>query len=179
MAILKIARMGHPVLIRPADPVPDPTAPEIRRLVADMAETMEDASGLGLAAPQVHVPLRLFVWRGGAGNVIALINPEVEPVGDATEDGWEGCLSIPGLRGSVPRFARIRFRGVDIEGRPVEGEAAGLAARVIQHETDHLDGVLYPMRMPDLSLFGFTDELARAAAAARPAPEAPAQEAKE
>lgn len=170
MAILKIARLGHPVLIRPADPVQDPTAPEIRRLIADMAETMEDAQGLGLAAPQVHVPLRLFVWRGGAGNVIALINPEIEPVGEEMEDGWEGCLSIPGLRGSVPRAARIRFRGLDMEGKPVEGEAAGLAARVIQHETDHLDGVIYPMRMTDFTLFGFTEELAKAAAAAR-APE--------
>ena len=168
MAILKIARMGHPVLIRPAEPVPDPTAPEIRRLVADMAETMEDAQGIGLAAPQVHVPLRLFVWRGGAGNVIALINPEIEAVGDETEEGWEGCLSIPGLRGCVPRAARIRFRGVDIEGRPVDGEAAGLAARVIQHEADHLDGRLYPMRMTDFTRFGFTEDLARAASAARP-----------
>jgi peptide deformylase len=167
MAILKIARMGHPVLIRAADPVPDPTAPEIHRLIADMAETMEDAQGLGLAAPQVHVPLRLFVWRGGAGNVIAIINPELEAVGDETEDGWEGCLSIPGLRGCVPRAKRIRFRGVDMEGKPMEGEAAGLAARVMQHETDHLDGVMYPMRMPDLSLLGFTEELGRAAALAR------------
>jgi peptide deformylase len=167
MAILKIARMGHPVLLRRADPVEDPAAPEIRRLVADMAETMEDAGGLGLAAPQVHVPLRLFVWRGGAGNVIALINPVIEPVGEETEAGWEGCLSIPGLRGSVPRAARIRFRGLDIEGRPVEGEAAGLAARVIQHETDHLDGVLYPMRMTDFALFGFTEELAKAATQAK------------
>lgn len=166
MAILKIARMGHPVLVGQAERVADPTAPEIRRLVADMAETMEDASGLGLAAPQVHVPLRLFVWRGGAGNVIALINPEIEPVGEEVEDAWEGCLSIPGLRGSVTRPARIRFRGVDIEGRPFEGEAAGLAARVIQHETDHLDGVLYPMRMRDLSQFGFVEELSKAAAAA-------------
>jgi peptide deformylase len=170
MAILKIARLGHPVLIRPANPVQDPTAPEIRRLIADIAETMEDAQGLGLAAPQVHVPLRVFVWRGGAGNVIALINPEIEPVGEEMEDGWEGCLSIPGLRGSVPRAARIRFRGLDMEGKPVEGVAAGLAARVIQHETDHLDGVIYPMRMTDFTLFGFTEELSKAAAAAR-APE--------
>ncbi|MGG5809946.1 peptide deformylase [Falsiroseomonas sp. CW058] len=172
MAILKIARMGHPVLIRPAEPVPDPAAPEIRRLVADMAETMEDAQGLGLAAPQVHVGLRLFVWRGGAGNVLALVNPEIEAVGEETEDGWEGCLSIPGLRGCVPRATRIRFRGFDIEGRPVNGEAAGLAARVMQHEMDHLDGVLYPMRMPDLTLLGFTEELSRAAAQARAAAEA-------
>ncbi len=168
MALLKIARMGHPVLIRPALPVEDPTAPEIRRLVADMAETMEDAQGIGLAAPQVHVGLRLFVWRGGAGNVLAIINPELEAGGEEMEEAWEGCLSIPGLRGSVPRARRIRFRGYDIEGSLMEGEAAGLAARVMQHEADHLDGLLYPMRMPDLSLLGFTEELSRAAA--RPAP---------
>jgi peptide deformylase len=132
-----------------------------------MAETMEDASGLGLAAPQVHVPLRIFVWRGGAGNVLALVNPELEPVGEETENGWEGCLSIPGLRGCVPRAARLRFRGFDMEGTPMEGEAAGLTARVMQHEVDHLDGILYPMRMTDLSLLGFTEELARAATKAR------------
>ncbi len=165
MALLKIARMGHPVLLTPAEPVADPTAPEIHRLVADMAETMEDAGGVGLAAPQVHVPLRLFVWRTGAGGVSALINPELEQVGEETETAWEGCLSIPGLRGAVRRAARLRFRGVDIDGRPVEGEAAGLVARVMQHETDHLDGILYPMRMEDLSLFGFTEELTRAASA--------------
>jgi peptide deformylase len=159
MAILKIARMGHPVLTRKADPVPDPSAPEIRRLVADMAETLADAQGIGLAAPQVHVPLRLFVWRGGAGNVIALVNPEVEPVGEEVEEGWEGCLSLPDLRGVVPRAARIRFRGVDIEGRPIDGEAAGLPARVIQHEYDHLNGVLYLARMTDFTKFGYRLEL--------------------
>lgn len=164
MAILKIARMGHPILLAPAAEVEDPTAPEIRRLVADMAETMEDAGGVGLAAPQVHVGLRLFVWRTGAGGVSALINPELEQVGEETETAWEGCLSIRGLRGAVRRASRIRFRGLDIDGRPVEGEAAGLVARVMQHETDHLDGILYPMRMEDLSLFGFHEELARAAA---------------
>ena len=164
MAILKIARMGHPVLLRRAEPVADPRDPEIRRLVEDMVETMLDAGGVGLAAPQVHVPLRLFVWRTGAGGVSALINPELEQVGEETETAWEGCLSIPGLRGAVRRAARLRFRGVDIDGRPVEGEAAGLVARVMQHETDHLDGILYPMRMEDLSLFGFTEELTRAAA---------------
>ena len=164
MAILKIARMGHPVLLAPAAEVEDPTAPEIRRLVADMAETMEDAGGIGLAAPQVHVGLRLFVWRTGAGGVSALINPELEQVGEETDTAWEGCLSIPGLRGAVRRASRLRFRGFDINGTPIEGEAAGLVARVMQHETDHLDGILYPMRMEDLSLFGFTEELARAAA---------------
>ncbi len=163
MALLKIARMGHPVLLAPAAPVEDPTAPEIRRLVADMAETMADASGLGLAAPQVHVPLRLFVWRTGAGGVSALINPTLEFVGEETELGWEGCLSIPGLRGAVRRATRLRFHGFDIDGNPVDGEAAGLVARVMQHEADHLDGLLYPMRMEDFTLFGFNEELARAA----------------
>jgi peptide deformylase len=171
MAILKIARMGHPVLLRRAEEVKDPTSPEIHRLIADMAETMEDASGLGLAAPQVHVPLRIFVWRTAAGGISALLNPELTPVGEETESAWEGCLSIPGLRGCVTRPARVRFRGLDMEGESVEGEAAGLAARVMQHETDHLDGVLYPMRMTDLSLLGFTEELARAAAATRQPPE--------
>jgi peptide deformylase len=165
MPILKIARMGHPVLLREAESVDDPTHPEIRRLIADMAETMQDASGIGLAAPQVHVPLRLFVWRGTAG-VSALVNPELEPVGEEVESAWEGCLSIPGLRGCVTRPKRIRFRGLDAEGNPVEGEAEGMTARVMQHETDHLDGVMYPMRMQDLSLFGFTEELARAAGSA-------------
>ncbi len=162
MAILKIARMGHPVLLREAEAVDDPAHPEIRRLIADMAETMLDAAGIGLAAPQVHVPLRLFVWRDQTG-VSTLVNPQLTPVGEETETAWEGCLSIPGLRGSVPRPRRIHYRGLDAEGRPVEGEVEGITARVMQHETDHLDGILYPMRMEDFSLFGFTDELARAA----------------
>jgi peptide deformylase len=166
MAILKIARMGHPVLLREAEPVADPTLPDIRRLIADMAETMQDANGIGLAAPQVHLPLRLFVWRNGPG-IAALINPQWEPLGEEVESAWEGCLSIPGLRGSVTRPRRIRFRGLDANGDPVQGEAEGLAARVIQHESDHLDGVLYTMRMEDFSLFGFTEELARAAEQAR------------
>lgn len=166
MAILKIARMGHPVLLREADPVPDPTAPEIRRLIADMVDTMRDAQGIGLAAPQVHVPLRLFVWREG-NSASVLVNPEIEPLGEETESAWEGCLSIPGLRGCVSRPRRVRYRGLDGEGRPVEGEADGMVARVMQHEADHLDGVLYTMRMEDFSLFGFTEELARVATGER------------
>jgi peptide deformylase len=161
MAILKIARMGHPVLLRQADAVTDPTSAELRRLVQDMTETMLDAGGIGLAAPQVHVPLRLFLWRNGEA-VAALFNPVLEPLGDEVEAAWEGCLSIPGLRGAVSRPRRIRFRGLDAEGEPVQGEAEGLAARVMQHETDHLNGILYPMRMDDLARFGFTEELARA-----------------
>jgi peptide deformylase len=176
MAILKIARMGHPVLLQRCEPVADPTAPEIRRLVADMIETMDDASGAGLAAPQVHVPLRLFVFRvnparasGDAEDTSVMpngvvINPEVELLGEDQRLRWEGCLSIPGLRAAVPRAWRIRYKGVDTEGRPVGGEVTGFHAGVVQHEFDHLNGVLYPMRMTDFSLFGFNEEIARAQA---------------
>ncbi len=177
MAILKIARMGHPVLLQRAEPVPDPTAPEIRRLVADMIETMHDASGAGLAAPQVHVPLRLFVFRvppgrttpaegdGEMGNTV-VINPELQFLDDAVVLRWEGCLSIPGMRAAVPRHTRLRYSGVDTQGDPVAALATGFHAGVVQHEYDHLDGILYPMRMKDFSLFGFTEELARAQAPA-------------
>lgn len=161
MALLKIARLGHPVLLGRAGEVPDATAPEIQRLLADMAETMADAGGIGLAAPQVHVPLRVFLFRAGPGAPQVLINPEVTALGEEIETAWEGCLSIPGLRGAVPRPARVRFRGLDGKGLAIEGEAEGLVARVIQHENDHLDGVLYLSRMADLSLLGFTEELAR------------------
>src|ERR1700710_2848527 len=173
MAILKIARMGHPVLLTRADPVADPGAPEIRRLVADMFETMEDAQGAGLAAPQVHVPLRLFVFRvppgrtqpaegdGEMGNMV-VINPELEFLDDETVLRWEGCLSIPGLRAAVPRRRRLRYTGVDTEANPVGEFASGFHAGVVQHEYDHLDGILYPMRMSDFSLFGFNEEIARA-----------------
>lgn len=177
MAILKIARMGHPVLLRRAVPVPDPGAPEIRRLVADMMETMEDAGGAGLAAPQVHVSLRLFVFRvrpervgDDAGDTPleagVLINPTVEALGEEAALAWEGCLSIPGLRGGVPRAVRIRYAGVDCDGNRIAREASGFHARVVQHEYDHLDGIMYPMRMTDHRLFGFDEELARAAARA-------------
>ncbi len=174
MAILKIARMGHPVLLRECDPVPDPGAPEIRRLVADMMETMEDAPGVGLAAPQVFRPLRLFVFRVPGdrsandpgdmpiGNSV-LINPELELIGDERVLGWEGCLSIPGMRAAVPRATRVRYKGVDCDGNIVTREVSGFHARVVQHEYDHLDGVLYTMRLTDFSLFGFNEELTRAA----------------
>jgi peptide deformylase len=176
MAILKIARLGHPVLLQRAEPVSDPTAPEIRRLVADMTETMEDAGGAGLAAPQVHVPLRLFVFRVPAhratgdvddlpGGVSVLINPTLEFLGDDVRPRWEGCLSIPGMRAAVPRHWRIRYAGVDEAGQPVGREATGFHANVVQHEYDHLDGILYPMRITDFSTFGFTEELDRVAQA--------------
>jgi peptide deformylase len=174
MALLKIARMGHPVLLQQALPVEDPGSAEIRRLVADMIETMLDAPGVGLAAPQVHVPVRVFVFHLPPGRADAdpvgpsvVINPEIEAVGQTQVLRWEGCLSIPGLRAAVPRFERIRYRGVDCEGKAVGGEVDGLHANVVQHEYDHLDGILYPMRVTDFTTFGFTEELARAAEAAQ------------
>lgn len=176
MPILKIARMGNPVLVRRCNPVSDPGAPEIRRLVADMMETMEDAPGVGLAAPQVYAPLRLFVFRvpgdrasvdPGAAAVpnTVLINPEIEPIGDQVAMGWEGCLSIPEMRAVVPRAQRIRYTGVDCDRNVIQGEASGFHARVMQHEYDHLDGVLYTMRVTDFRFFGFNEELDRVALA--------------
>lgn len=168
MAILKIARMGHPVLLARAAPVADPEAPEIQQLLADMAETLEDAGGVGLAAPQVFRPLRLFIYRVPAGRegaeeipLSAVINPVVAPLGEEQELGWEGCLSIPGLRAAVPRHRQIRLTGLDETGQPIDRELAGFAARVVQHETDHLDGILYPMRMEDFRYFGFNEETLR------------------
>jgi peptide deformylase len=166
MAILKIARMGHPVLVRPAQPVDDPRIEPVRRLIADMTETVLDAEGIGLAAPQVHRSLRVILFfdadertNVARGQPIVLLNPEIEPLDPTLEPGWEGCLSIPGLRGLVPRYARIGYRGLLPDGRTVEREAHGLHARVVQHEVDHLDGVLYPMRMPDLRQLTFETEL--------------------
>jgi peptide deformylase len=164
MAILKITRMGHPVLARRADAVADPTDPEVARLIEDMIETLADIGGRGLAAPQVHVPLRVVVFlapvEGREGDALAtLVNPEIEPVGEEREEGWEGCLSVPGLRGLVPRWRRIRYRGLARDGRPVERIAEGFHARVVQHECDHLDGILYPRRMTDLSKLVFESEM--------------------
>lgn len=174
MALLKIARMGHPVLMRKADPVADPSAPEIKRLVADMVETMVDANGAGLAAPQVHVPLRVVVFQAPADRsdglseeerfehtapLTVLINPEIEILGPEREAGWEGCLSVPGLRGLVERSAHIRYRGTDHEGHAIDRIAKGFHARVVQHEVDHLDGTLYPQRMSDLKTLIFESEI--------------------
>ena len=176
MAILKIAKMGHPVLLKPAAPIDDPRAPEIATLVRDMIETMEDAPGTGLAAPQVHVPLRLVIFKvgsararqedgeapeGESGSVplTVLINPEIEPLSEETALGWEACLSVPGLAGEVPRWRRIRYRGVGLDGEAIEREASGFHARVVQHECDHLDGRLYPSRMTDMSRLMFTSEI--------------------
>lgn len=183
MAILKIARMGHPILMRIADPVVDPKAAEIGQLIADMIDTIADAAGAGLAAPQVHVPLRLVMFHvpaarareedGDAGQgcpFTVLINPEIETLATDTAtdmdgdmvDGLEACLSLPGLAGMVPRYRHIRYRGLTHLGEAIEREAHGFHARVVQHECDHLDGILYPMRMADLSTLTFTSELSRA-----------------
>jgi peptide deformylase len=177
MAILKIARMGHPILRRPAEAVEDPKAPEIGRLISDMIETMADASGIGLAAPQVHVSRRVVVFhvpRSRAGDpdaeegtadgpvpLTVLINPVIEPLGDDTALDWEGCLSVPGLTGAVPRFKRIRYRGLTPAGETIERTGSGFHARVVQHECDHLEGILYPQRMADLTLLGFVSEMHR------------------
>ena len=175
MAILKIARMGHPVLATQARPVSDPTSPEIRRLINDMVETMIDANGAGLAAPQVHVPLRVVVFQAPEGRadpglseaerfdrtapLTVLINPEIEVLSQDPEGGWEGCLSVPGLRGWVERPAHIRYRGLGISGEAIERTARGFHARVVQHECDHLDGRLYTSRMNDLSRLIFESEI--------------------
>lgn len=179
MAVLKIVRMGHPVLLRAAEPVPVPLDAETRRLIRDMIETMEDASGAGLAAPQVGVGLRLVVFKvtpdrasGAPGDLPlatrVLLNPALSPIETDPVPGWEGCLSIPGLRGVVPRFPVIRYTGLDPDGTAIEATASGFHARVVQHELDHLDGILYPMRMTDFRLFGFTEELERLAAGTAP-----------
>ena len=166
--------MGHPVLTKAAKPVADPTAPEIRALVADMLETMIDANGAGLAAPQVYEPLRVIIFQAPVerapegmdeeeaydhtASLTVLINPVIEVVSSDMEEGWEGCLSVPGLRGLVPRHSEIIYRGVGLDGKPIERRAKGFHARVVQHECDHLNGVLYPQRMTDLSELIFETE---------------------
>jgi peptide deformylase len=174
MAILKIARMGHPVLRRAADPVADPKAVSVKALVADMLETLAEAGGVGLAAPQVHVPLRVMIFfvpksrieladdpDDGEQDMTVLINPGYEPLGEETALDWEACLSVPGLTGAVPRYRRIRYWGTTLDGGRLERRASGFHARVFQHEYDHLDGVLYPQRLANPDLFGFADEIRR------------------
>lgn len=170
MTLLKIARMGHPVLRQRAEPVDDPTDVAVRRLLEDMAETMDDAQGIGLAAPQVHVGRRVIVFQvpsdrleddepPGPPGITMLINPEIEPIGKEIAYGIEGCLSIPDLRGVVPRRQSILYRGTAPDGTRVEREATGLHARVVQHEVDHLDGILFIDRMRDLATLSFESEL--------------------
>jgi peptide deformylase len=168
MAVRKILRMGDPRLLRVAMPVTAFAAAELDALVADMFDTMEAADGAGLAAPQIGVDLQLVIFGFSRSERYpdappvprtVLCNPVIEPLGDAMEEGWEGCLSVPGLRGVVPRWSRIRYRGTDPTGAPIEREAEGFHARVVQHECDHLIGRLYPTRMTDLTKLGFTSVL--------------------
>ncbi|HQR55331.1 MAG TPA: peptide deformylase [Burkholderiaceae bacterium] len=170
--IREILRMGDARLLRVAEPVRDFGTAELRTLVADMFDTMHAASGAGLAAPQIGVPLRVVIFGYADPEMrnprypdadpvpqTILVNPELEPLPGALEEGWEGCLSVPGLRGVVERHANLRYRGFDLDGRPIERVATGFHARVVQHECDHLDGILYPMRVRDFSRFGYTDVL--------------------
>jgi peptide deformylase len=166
--IREILRMGDPRLLRVSEPVQRFDTPELRDLLVDMFETMRAADGAGLAAPQIGVLLRVVVFgfesnarypEAAAVPETILINPVIEPLTDAMENGWEGCLSVPGLRGLVPRYERVRYRGFDERGVALEREVDGFHARVVQHECDHLDGILYPTRVRDLRMFGFTDVL--------------------
>ena len=168
MTVKTILRMGDPRLLQQAQPVTDFAGAELRTLIDDMRDTMQAAGGVGLAAPQIGVGLQVVIFGfqqsvryPDAESVpeTVLINPVITPLDDEIEDGWEGCLSVPGLRGVVPRFARIRYRGFDPQGRPIERQADGFHARVVQHECDHLIGRLYPTRMRDLTKLGFTSVL--------------------
>lgn len=169
MTVHTILKMGDPRLLRTAQPVTAFDTPELHRLVADMHETMAAANGAGLAAPQIGVDLQLVIF--GTGAVVprypdaepvprtVLINPTITPIGGEEVEDWEGCLSVPGMRGVVPRWRKVRYRGFDLQGNPIDREAEGFHARVVQHECDHLWGTLYPMRVRDFRRFGFGDVL--------------------
>ena len=166
--IREVLRMGDRRLLQPAQPVTDFGTRELAALLVDMRDTMAHLNGAGLAAPQIGVGLRVVIFGLQANPRYpeaepvpdtVLINPLLEPIGDDMEDGWEGCLSVPGMRGVVPRFRRLRYSGFDERGEPFSREVGAFHARVVQHECDHLDGVLYPMRIRDFSRFGFTDVL--------------------
>lgn len=166
--IRPVLRMGDPRLLRIAQPVTAFGTEALRELVADMQDTMAALNGAGLAAPQIGVDLRVVIFGVGhnprypdAEQVpyTILCNPVLTPIGDETESAWEGCLSVPGMRGLVPRHAQLRYTGFDLEGAPIDRTVSGFHARVVQHECDHLDGILYPMRVRDLRQFGFNEAL--------------------
>jgi peptide deformylase len=168
MAVRKILRMGEPLLFRAAEPVAEFGTDELKQLIADMFDTMAAAGGVGLAAPQIGVGLQVVIFgfeqserypEAGAVPQTILINPVISPLGDEEELGWEGCLSVPGLRGEVPRHACIRYQGFDPDGRPIDRTVDGFHARVVQHECDHLIGRLFPSRTRDFARFGFTEVL--------------------
>lgn len=168
MAVRELLKMGDARLLRHAQPVPAFDTPELHALLADMFDTMKAANGVGLAAPQIGVDLQVVVFGFERAERYPdappvprtiLINPTITPLTDEMEDGWEGCLSVPGLRGVVPRVQRIRYQGFDEKGEPIDRIAEGFHARVVQHEVDHLIGTLYPMRIKDFSRFGYTEVL--------------------
>jgi len=171
MTARTILRLGDPRLRARAEPVDLPLGSDNRALIADMLDSMHARVGAGLAAPQIGIGLRIVIF-GVDGNprypdapkvpLTVLINPEITPLDETTEDGWEGCLSVPGMRGLVARHARIRYRGLDPAGTEIEREADGFHARIVQHECDHLDGVLFPDRIADARMFGFIEELQQA-----------------
>ena len=166
--IRDVLRMGDERLLRRSRPVDRFDTRDLHALIADMFDTMRALDGAGLAAPQIGIDLRVVIFGFGSSPrypdappvpETVLINPVITPLSDAMEDGWEGCLSVPGLRGVVPRFRQLRYTGVDARGLPIDRTVDGFHARVVQHECDHLDGVLYPMRIRDFSRFGFQDVL--------------------
>ncbi|MBK6958821.1 MAG: peptide deformylase [Nitrosomonas sp.] len=168
MAIKPVLKMGEPILLEVAKPVDQFDTPELHALIQDMQDTMESLNGAGLAAPQIGVSLQVVIFGfeknqryPDADEVpfTVLLNPQLTPLSDEQEDGWEGCLSVPGMRGMVPRYANLRYQGVDQYGTAIERTVSGFHARVVQHECDHLQGILYPMRIRDFRLFGFTDVL--------------------
>ncbi|MBX9963020.1 MAG: peptide deformylase [Burkholderiales bacterium] len=168
MAIREVIRMGDPRLLEKSKPVAQFDTPELHALIQDLEDTMKAMNGAGIAAPQIAVNQRVVIFGGfksprypDADEVpyTVLINPVLEPLADDMEDGWEGCLSVPGMRGVVPRYTRLRYRGFDQYGKPIDRTVSGFHARVVQHECDHLDGILYPMRIRDLRDFGFADVL--------------------
>lgn len=169
MTVREILKMGDPRLLRVAQPVRRFDTPELHALIADLHDTMKAADGAGLAAPQIGVDLQLVVFGSDRPNPrypdaplvprTVLLNPVITPLGEEEEEGWEGCLSVPGLRGVVPRWQRIHYKGFDPRGQPIDRVAEGFHARVVQHECDHLFGKLYPMRVRDFSKFGFTEVL--------------------
>jgi len=168
MAVRQVLKMGDPLLFQIAEPVREFDTPQLDALIADMFDTMAALNGAGLAAPQIGVSQRIVIFGVEANPrypevepvpTTVLINPVIEFLGKETEEGWEGCLSVPGMRGIVRRYTRLRYTGFDQRGRPVEREVSGFHARVVQHECDHLDGILYPMRIKDMRLFGYEDVL--------------------
>jgi peptide deformylase len=169
MAIQPILKMGDPRLLRVAQPVKQFNTPELHGLLVDLQDTMQAANGAGLAAPQIGVDLQVVIFGSGEFNPrypeapvvqrTVLINPVLTPLSDDEEEGWEGCLSVPGMRGVVPRFKRLRYQGFDEVGQPIDRTVEGFHARVVQHECDHLIGMLYPMRVRNFAQFGFTEVL--------------------